>query len=200
MLKKYIFFALLLSILASCEEEYTPKPRGFYRIDLPEKAYKQFDSDCPYTFEYPNYAVVERYKRQDEINCWNNVVYPQFNGQLYLSYFELNDTNLVKHIADSRALTNKHIVKADAIKEIPFVHPDKRVFGLYYRIKGNAASQVQFYLTDSTDHFMRGALYFNCAPNNDSILPVLDFVADDITHMLETFEWKQSVPSRPVHQ
>ena len=116
-------------------------------------------------------------------------MYNELNAELYMSYFELDD-NLNQHIEDSRTLTYTHTVKADAIKEKLFNNPDNLVYGLYYKLKGDAASQIQFYLTDSINHFVRGGLYFNCAPNNDSLAPVLDFIAEDITHMMETFVWK----------
>ncbi|NQY10118.1 MAG: gliding motility lipoprotein GldD [Flavobacteriales bacterium] len=189
MIRKILIPILILASLWGCSEDYNPKPRGYYRIDLPEKAYKPFEQDCPYTFEYPVYASIEKYKRNDSVECWNNVVYHRFGAQLYMSYFKL-DGNLNRHIEDSRSLTYTHTVKADGINEVVYNNSDKKAYGLYYKLKGDAASQIQFYLTDSVNHFLRGGLYFNTAPNSDSLAPVLDFIAEDITHMIETLEWR----------
>jgi gliding motility-associated lipoprotein GldD len=189
MSKKYFFPIVLCVIISSCAEDYSPKPRGYFRIDFPEKSYQSFEKDCPFTFEYPLYATIVPYKKSDTVTCWNNIAYNQFYAQLHMSYFELTN-NLDQHIEDSRTLTYMHTVKADAINPQLFNHPDKQVYGIYYKLKGDAASQIQFHLTDSVNHFIRGGLYFNCTPNNDSLAPVLDFIAEDIMHMMETFEWK----------
>ena len=186
------FLVILISIFfISCNNDYSPKPRGFYRINLPEKAYKNYSSDCAYSFNIPTYSEVVNDSTADATECWKNVVYKGLNGRLHMSYYKIaNKQMLASLIEDSRRLVFKHTVKADGISESRIDHPDAKVHGLYYDIEGNAASSVQFFVTDSTKHFLRGALYFYAAPQIDSIKPVLDFVKKDIAVMLETFKWQ----------
>jgi gliding motility-associated lipoprotein GldD len=182
--------ALLLIVAASCNNEYYPKPRGYFRIDLPAKSYIQFDSAVPYTFEVPVYARVIPDTDPHAEAYWINVTFPQFKGTLHLSYKKING-NLAKYLEDTRTMVMKHIPKASSIDNKAYANPEKNVYGLTYTILGvAAASPYQFYLTDSTRHFVRGALYFNTVPNNDSLAPVIDFLKEDINHLIETFEWK----------
>lgn len=181
---------LLLAACVSCEESYVPKPRGYFRIDLPEKSYADFDTTYPYAFEYPSYARIVPDKRQGSEPFWLNLEYPQFRGVIYISYKPVNG-NLGTYLEDTRTFVMKHIPKADAIRDSLIYRPESGVFGLIYDIEGSgAASPVQFFVTDSTSHFLRGALYFNTPPNNDSLAPVIRFVRADVLHLLNTFEWK----------
>ncbi len=184
-----ILFIFIAMIMVSCGGDSIPKPKGYFRIDLPVKSYKEFKSDCPFTFRHPVYSVVVPYAGSQKESCWFNIEFPKFKGTIHLSYYSLHD-DLSKHIEDSRALAFKHSVKANAIDETLFMSPGKNVNGLIYEIAGNAASSVQFYLTDSTNHFVRGALYFNASPNFDSIAPVQEFVMADIDTILTSFRWK----------
>lgn len=191
-LKKAKIFCLVLTLLivVACERSFTPKPRGYFRIDLPEKEYKVYESDCPYSFEYPDYAVVLNDTNANSEPCWINIFYPRFNAEINITYKEVNDTNLQTLIEDSWTLLQKHNIKAEAIKNHFYTYPDKNIFGVLYEIKGNAASSFQFVLTDSTNHYLRGALYFFEVPNKDSIGPVAHFIHQDVIHMMESFEWK----------
>lgn len=186
-----ILFLIIISffVLSGCEEEYTPKPRAYFRIDLPEKEYRALKTDCPYSFEYPVYAKISFNPNAGADQCWLNVEYPSFKGRLHLSYKPV-DNNLEEYLEDSRTLTYKHTVKASDIREQVIEKENSNVYGLLYDIRGNTASSLQFYLTDSTKHFLRGSLYFEVAPNKDSIAPVLEFIGEDIFRMIETFEWK----------
>jgi len=175
-------------LFAGCNRNYTPKPRGYFRIGLPEHSYKKTPSQLPYSFEYPAYAFLENDPNADEKFYWINVVYPAFKAKIYLSYKSVNN-NLKTYLDDSRNFAYHHTIKADAIIETPYINPNKKVYGTMYEIKGDAASNVQFYLTDSTKHFLRGALYFDVVPNKDSLAPVLNFINTDIQHMIETMEW-----------
>lgn len=191
---KEIMTRLLLSFviaafLCSCGGDNIPKPKGFFRIDLPAKRYQTFSEDCPFTFRHPVYSSVVPYIGDQKETCWYNIEFPKFKGTIHLSYYPLNN-DLSKHIEDSRALAFKHSVKANAIDERRFNSSVKNVNGLVYEIAGNAASSIQFYLTDSTRHFIRGALYFNASPNFDSIAPVQEFIKADIDTMLNSFRWK----------
>jgi gliding motility-associated lipoprotein GldD len=173
------------------DENYQPRRKGYFRIVLPEKKYTRYDRDCPFTFEYPVYAKVVKDTENDAQPCWLNVVYPQFRGKLYLSYKTLNG-NLDQFIEDCRSFAVKHEVKASAIDEKDWINKDAKVYGLIFDIEGNAASNFQFYLTDSTKNFVRGALYFYSVPNKDSLEPVVKFIKADLYHMVETFRWKDS--------
>jgi gliding motility-associated lipoprotein GldD len=181
----------LVLLLASCNTDYTPKPRGYFRIDLPKHEYRTFDKAFPYTFEYPVYAEVVPDSTRMAEPYWVNVTYPRFRAQLHLSYKPVR-RNLAGYLEDSRTLVNKHIQKANAITQQEYLDTANRVFGLTYDIKGtDAASPFQFYLTDSTTHFVRGALYFDVVPNNDSLGPVIAFLREDVEHMIATFRWKK---------
>ena len=176
--------------MLSCNEEYAPKPRGYFRIDFPEKSYTRFDTAYPYTFEYPAYASVVPDTRPSSDPYWINVDFPQFKGRIHISYKPVHE-NLNKFLEDSRTFVVKHIPKAEAIDDSLIYRPEDRVFGLVYYIEGaQAASPCQFFVTDSSSHFLRGALYFNVTPNNDSLAPVIDFIREDIRHMIQTFSWK----------
>jgi gliding motility-associated lipoprotein GldD len=171
----------------SCHRD-TPKPYGYFRIDLPENTYRAFDLSYPYSFDISSYAKDSVVHKTGE-TFWMNVYYPRFAGCIYLSYKPIH--NNFKAIAeDCRKFVYKHTIKADAITERPFVNPDNKVYGILYEIKGDAASPMQFMLTDSVHHVLRGALYFDAVPNKDSIAPVLHYVQRDIVRMIESTRWK----------
>lgn len=185
-----VFFGILM--LTSCmnEDNYQPRRKGYFRIALPEKKYVKYDAGCPFTFEYPAYARVVKDTDNDAQPCWLNVVYPQFKGKLYLSYKVVNG-NLPQYLDACRLFAIKHEIKASAINESDVINRKEHMYGLIYDIEGNAASNMQFYLTDSTHNFIRGALYFYSVPNKDSLAPVLSFIKEDILHMIKTFRWKE---------
>ncbi|MFH1319377.1 MAG: gliding motility lipoprotein GldD [Bacteroidota bacterium] len=190
-----LVYNILLSatacFLTSCGGDYVPKPRGFFRIDLPQKTYIEYNSDCPFLFEYPTYAMITPHVGVSTMPCWMNIDYPEFKGRLHLSYFALNN-DLEKYLEDSRKLAYKHTIKAEAIDETLIKGDSARVHGLLYNIEGiSTASSVQFFLTDSTNHFLRGALYFNVSPRNDSLAPVINFIREDIFYFIESFRWKR---------
>jgi gliding motility-associated lipoprotein GldD len=186
----FVLLFLISTLLFSCEQEYNPKPRGYFRIEVPEKKYELFKAnDCTFSFEIPVYAQVIKDTLQSAEPCWYNVEWTKYKGTLYLSHKEVNN-NLAKFINDSQTLSMKHIAKASGMQEEEINVPSKKVYGFYTYVKGNAASAVQFYLTDSSKHFIRGALYFYAIPNPDSIAPVLSFVEEDVKHLVSTFSWK----------
>lgn len=171
-------------------DSYNPKPKGYFRIDLPEKSYHKTTNDCPFTFEIPDYTTIEVDPNSPNTSCWFNIVFTDLNASIYISYKTV-DNNLNTYLEDSRTLAFKHTVKAFDIEQRVVMIPDKKVYGLEYNILGDAASSYQFHLTDSTNHFIRGSLYFNSPPNQDSISPVLNFIKEDIQHLFKTFEWKE---------
>jgi len=179
---------LILILACSCRSDFTPRPRGYFRIDFPEKKYQKYISDCRYSFEYPVYGVIVDYKGYNAEPCWINMEFREYRGKIYLTYKTL-DNNLSGHIEDIRGLAYKHLIKADDIVENTIAYPERDVYGILYDIKGNTASSVNFFITDSTSNFLSGALYFNVKPNKDSLAPVIDFFKKDIEHLIETFRW-----------
>jgi len=193
-MKGAILYALSVFCLltASCgSSDYSPKPRGYFKIDLPAKEYQSYKADCPFSFEYPVYASVVTDSARNAKPCWKDVVYESLNGRIHLSYQKIDSkAQFNELIEDAHTFVFKHTVKATAIDESVISMPDKSVYGIYYTIDGNAASPVQFFLTDSTKNYIRGALYFNEQPRLDSIQPVLDFVKKDIDVMIRSFRWQ----------
>lgn len=180
---------LPLIILSGCKKNYVPKPRSYFRIDFPEKQYINYSSEvCGYSFEVPVYSSVQPFKGNMVEPCWVNIRFPEYKGVIHITYKKM-DNNLDMLSEDIRTLAYKHIIKADDIIERPFNYPSRKVSGVIYDIKGNAASSLSFYATDSTHNFISGALYFNVVPNKDSLAPVIRFFSADIHHLIETLNW-----------
>lgn len=186
-----VVFAFLLVGIAGCTQHYSPKPRGYFRIEFPDKDYREFATDCPYTFAIPQYADMEPDPATDALPCWLDVHFPQFNARIHLSYMPITSRERFDELVeDARTFAFNHTVRATAIDQQRINLPDARVYGLKYEIKGNAASSVQFFVTDSTRHYLRGALYFHERPRLDSIQPVLDFLKADIDTLIHSLRWK----------
>jgi len=186
----YGLFVLSL-FLANCTSDYSPKPRGYFSIKFPEKKYQSYEGTCPYSFDYPAYATVLPDTQKGAKPCWLDVSYPQFNGKIHLSYETIkSQEHFNQLVEDARTFAFKHTVKATAIDEGVIAYPERKIYGTYYSIDGNTASSIQFFLTDSTKNYLRGALYFNEQPRQDSIQPVLDFIKKDIDVMIKSFKWK----------
>ena len=182
---------LFLLVAAACGDRHPqPKPRGYFRIDLPEKQYVTLDTMPRYSFEYPVYATITPDYYSLNENDWANVVFPSFKGTVHISYKNVDD-NLSEYVEDAYRMITKHITKATGIRDSVVINKDKNVYGLVYFLDGEGvASPLQFYLTDSIEHFLRGSLYFNIYPNHDSLQPVIDFITDDVRHLIRTLEWK----------
>ena len=185
-------FILVGILLLSCQENYTPKPRGFFKLSFPEKEFQQYAQSCPFTFEFPTYSKIQNLEK----NCFFNLKFTDFKATLHVSYFAVNG-NLYQHTEESRTLAYKHSIKANAISEQSFIDKENKVFGLVYNYEGTTATALQFYLTDSTNHFFRGALYFDTEVN-DSILPVYNFLQEDIKYLIESFRWKEKLDKLPL--
>lgn len=197
---KLVLLIVSVSIFTACgddddDEVFIPKPKGYPRIHFEEKTYRLYDSLCPYSFEIPTYAFINNDKHMGADPCWINVNFPKYNAQIHLSYKEVTN-NLDTILGQSRDFAIKHQIKATGIDETVIIRDSAKVYGLVYDISGNTASNVQFYLTDSSQHFMRGALYFNSVPNIDSLKIVVDYLRKDIVHMIQTFQWKGSVKKK----
>jgi gliding motility-associated lipoprotein GldD len=182
---------IVLATFASCDRSYTPKPSGYLKVHYPEKEYVRFDAAAPYTFEYPAYAEVRPHTSRSAEPWWYDIRFPEYNGTIHLSYKDpAGDPSEL--IEDTRTLVYKHASRADGINEIPFADTANDKYGILYELSGNVASAVQFFLTDSTTHFLRGSLYFSTTPNRDSLNPVINFVQDDIVHLVESVRWRNN--------
>jgi gliding motility-associated lipoprotein GldD len=184
----------ILFFIAACNSPYTPKPTGYFKIDFPEKKYQQFKQPgYPYTFEYPAYARIIKdstfFDSTAENPWWINIDFPQFNARMYLSYKIIGNNKLEKLLNDAYNLTNKHSIKASYIND-SIMHISNDVHGSFFSVQGDVATASQFFLTDSTKHFLRGALYFDATPNEDSLRPVNQFLVDDMKHLINTLHWK----------
>lgn len=183
--QKLSILVILLSVfLYSCEEETMPKPKAFLRLAYNDANYQKITTDCPYSFEFSDNA-----KAKPNSKCWINIQYPKLKAALNITYRPV-ENNLIELLKEAEKLTYKHSVKADNISAQPYINTEKNKFGKLLEVTGNAASPMQFHITDSTKHFLTGALYFEVQPNYDSILPAIKYIEKDIIHLMETLEWK----------
>ncbi len=196
--QKIILFIHLLFIMG-CTNTYTPKPRGFFRIDFPEKQYHNYSPDnSPYSFDVPDYSKTSADKDNNAGPFDINISFTENKSDIHITYKTIDTPGINQSLKnsflslteDSRSFAYKHSVKADAIEERLYINPQKKVYGTIYLIDGNAASPIQFYLTDSTKHFLRGALYIREIPNRDSLKPVIDFLRPDVIRLIESTSWK----------
>ncbi len=190
----YILLPILASLLMACGDDSIPKPKGYLRLEYPQPEYKNVDVSLPFTFDKNQLAERIRSIKSDTINNMYGVDidYPALKGTIYLTYKNVSSKEqLMNYIKDAQNLTQKHVIKADEIVEQPFLNKDHNVFGMFYEVGGNAASQSQFYVTDSTEHFLIGSLYFYAKPNYDSIYPAAVYLKNDIQHIMESLRWKE---------
>ena len=185
-MRHFLSLLILALILNSCDdEELRPRPFAYFRIDLAEPVYSVSELDCPFEFEYSDQA---RLIVKDAQKCWVNIYYPKHKATIYLTYSDI-DGDLAEQLRQTQDLTYEHQIKANKIDRILHENPENNTHGLRYRLGGDVASNVQFYLTDSSDHFLRGALYFNCPVNADSLRPVVEYMDKDIQHLIATLKW-----------
>jgi gliding motility-associated lipoprotein GldD len=186
MFKKIITFStLLLSLLSfSCKDDVVPKPSSYLRLDYPEAKYVNFENECPFSFEMNSEAVIK-----GEKNCGFTISYPKMKATIYLTYKPVNN-DVDRLLRDAQKLTYEHVIKADDILEQPYLNPGKKVYGMFYQVDGNAATNSQFYATDSTKHFVTGSVYFYTKPNFDSIMPAASYIKNDMQRLMETLKWK----------
>lgn len=183
-IKNSITLLLLVIVLFSCKEELLPKPAGFLRLDYPEATYVNFANECPFGFEMNSEAIIKKEK-----NCGFTITYPKMKATIFLTYNPVRN-NINALLRDAQTLTFKHVIKADDILEQPYLNPDKKVYGMFYQVDGNAATNSQFYVTDSTRHFVTGSVYFYAKPNFDSIMPAASYIKNDMQRLMETLKWK----------
>lgn len=180
-----LFLPLGLGLMViSCREEPLPKPEAQLRLEYPQRAFRMYAADCPYTFDYNGLADLQEKKGCDLV-----LDYPNMKGSIFITYKQV-DGNLRELLSDAQKLSYEHVVKAENILEQPYINPDEGVYGMFYEVSGNAASQSQFYVTDSTEHFVTGSLYFYAKPNYDSIYPAAIYLQNDIRLLMESLNWK----------
>lgn len=190
-MRYFIFSLFTLFIVTSCNNKvYVPKPMGYIQLIAPEHDYTNYKNDCPFTFEIAKEAVALPYPGDPkEYYCWFNIKYPHHQATIYCTYAQLKG-NLAQYLDDSHELVYKHVIKSNAINESYVSDSLNRVFGTLYELKGDVASPFQFFLTDSTTHFFRASLYFDYKANYDSVAPILNYLQEDMIHIVETFKWQ----------
>jgi len=179
---------LILLVLGSCDDDfYLPKPKSYFRIDLPEKEYTTYkNSQVPFTLDLANYSAIELKSEYGKFD----IVYPLLKAKIHCTYFNTEKQNLPKLIEDCYNLAYQHNIKATAINSTDFKNDSLANYGRLYELKGNSASPLQFYITDNNSHFMRGSLYFNTQTNADSLAPVTAYLKKDIESFFTTITWK----------
>lgn len=190
LINKGFFFLLIL--ISACGETQSPRPKAYPRVYFPEKAYKEFDSaHCGYVFQKPVYSQMLKEEKYTEGQpCWFNLYFPDFDATLHISYHEYANSNEFDSLfEDTRKLVYKHIVRADDIEEIEVDSKSDRLSGLIFQLKGNTATNFNFYLTDNEYRYFRGALYFNSKTETDSIAPAYQYLREDMLHLISTFKW-----------
>ncbi|MDR0349474.1 MAG: gliding motility protein GldD [Tannerella sp.] len=186
-----ILLLLFVLLLSSCDKKATtPKPRGLYRIDIPPAHYTDFTlEELPYAFEVSQLAAIEL-PLPDMSGNWINLVYESLNAKIYCSYRKMKKNELSVLDEECRELVVRSIKRADKINEQMYENPDINVYATLFFIDGETSSPVQFLLTDSTNHFFRGALYYQCPLNMDSLIPVTAYLRNDVIRLIQSFYWK----------
>ena len=182
---KHNWLIVLFVLLLGCKDDVLPRPQAMLRLEYPRAAYQNSNIDCDYTFEQNTLATIKENK-----DCSLVIDYPMMKGSIYLTYKKV-DGNIRDLLIDAQKLTYEHVVKADNIAPKEYMNPTEKVYGMFYEVSGNAASQSQFYVTDSTDHFVTGSLYFYAKPNYDSILPAAAYLKKDIQKLMESLQWQE---------
>jgi len=177
-----LFLSALM--LIACQNQSTPKPRAEIRIDVPKAVYAEITpNDCSFSFDQNKFSDLKVGR-----NCQLKIEYPSIKGDLYMTYKPVNG-NIESLLNDAQKLSREHMIKADNIVEQPYIDPLNTVYGMYYEVIGDAASQAQFYMTDSVQHFLTGSLYFRAKPNYDSIYPSAVYIQNDIRVLMESLRW-----------
>ena len=193
---RFLILPVFITCCSGCREVSVPKPIGHFRIDLPKREYVVFDSpkenhqDLPFSFEYPVYGKISPEQENMKEPGWLNIEFSKYKAKIYLTYKDINNNFDGLMEQTYKMNVKNHIAKADAINEQVFSNQENNVFGILYDLKGNTASAVQFYVTDSAKHYLRGSLYFAAEPDADSLEPVIIFFRGDIVHLIETLKWK----------
>lgn len=183
-----IFALIALISLSSCQSDVQPKAKAFLDLDYPEHRYKQLNTNCAFKFDVNELVNIDQSKNYEQ--CSFNIVYPQMHATIFFSYKKVNN-NLDALLTDAQKLPLKHTIKADAIEVDVYTNDEARTYGNFYEVEGDAASQAQFYLTDSVNHFVTASIYFKTQPNYDSILPAAAYIKKDLKQIVESLRWTE---------
>jgi gliding motility-associated lipoprotein GldD len=180
----FLAMTLVLSCVLGCRNDVLPKPASQLRLDYPVAEYAHFENECPFTFNMNEEAVIKQ-----KSDCNFEINYPKMKATVYISYKTVNN-NINVLLRDAQKLTYEHVIKADDILEQPFINSKNKVYGMFYQVDGNAATNAQFYVTDSVRHFIDCSVYFYAKPNFDSVMPAASYVKNDMQHLMESLRWK----------
>ncbi|MDR1866072.1 MAG: gliding motility lipoprotein GldD [Bacteroidales bacterium] len=184
-----VILPAIILLAAACRSNETPKPHAYFRMSFPEKEYQIYDAQCPFTFEFPVYGKIVPVENHSDEPCLFNISFPAYKGTIHLTYKEIKG-DLDDFLEDDWTFVFKKIAqRADAVDMHHYSDSDRKVYATVYDIKGNAASPVQFFVTDSVRNFLRGSLYFAVQPNYDSLEPAIVFFRKDIIHIVESVKW-----------
>ena len=183
-MKLFSTFLSFTFLFISCDSDVIPKPNAYLNLNYPQAKYQDSYNQLPYHFKYSDQAILNV-----QNNLWSDLQYPKLKADINMTYQKV-DNNLAELITDAEKLTYKHALKADNIEMYPYENRNKKIYAKLFEVSGDAASSIQFQATDSTKHFLSGALYFNVSPNYDSILPAINYIKKDIEKLIETLEWK----------
>ena len=184
MAHKIILLACIALFCMGCKKELLPKPNGQLRLDYHEASYAHFENSCPVTFDLNEAAIIK-----SKPDCGFTINYPKMKATIYMSYKPVKN-NIDVLLRDAQKLTYEHVIKADDILEQPFINKDHDVYGMFYQVNGNAATNAQFYVTDSTKHFLDCSVYFYAKPNFDSVMPAASYIKNDMRRIMESLRWK----------
>lgn len=193
----YILTAIVFSfifLLTSCTKDWLPKPRGYNRLKLPDHRYQLLPDSLPYSFEYSSHALIYNDSSWIAERYWIDLFYPDLIANVQITYKPINSNQnlLEEYLEDAYKLTSKHQIKAYAIDESLLKTPTGKT-AVLAELSGEVPSQFQFFVTDSLNHFLRGALYFRTSLKNDSLAPAIEYVKVDIIHMLNTLKWRNEI-------
>lgn len=187
-IKQTTAFAIIIAfctLFTACgEQEVLPKPKAFLRLDYPIEDHVVYEGDCPFTFAFNSQSIIT-----NKGNCNFTLAYPKMKATIHLTYKPVAN-NIEALLTDAQRLTYEHVIKANAIQEQPFANALNDAYGMFYQVGGDAATNAQFYVTDSTRHFITGSLYFYARPNYDSLMPAASYIKDDMRNIMETIKWK----------
>jgi gliding motility-associated lipoprotein GldD len=187
MLKKItsrVFILIVLFFVFGCKNDVLPKPTSQLRLDYPVAEYVHFENECPFTFDLNSQAIIKK-----KAGCNLTIDYPKMKATIYVSYKPVSN-NINTLLRDAQKLTYEHVIKADDILEQPFINRNNKVYGMFYEVNGNAATNAQFYVTDSIKHFIDCSIYFYAKPNFDSVMPAASYIKNDMQVIMESLKWK----------
>ncbi|PKQ44677.1 gliding motility lipoprotein GldD [Confluentibacter flavum] len=192
---KTFYILLFVIVFCSCGDHVVPKPNAYLRLEYPKAKYTEAQVESPFSFEVNQLAtnITAKAIESTTESYGVTIEYPSLKGTIFLTYKSIdnNQDNLITFLRDAQKFTTEHMIKADEIPVYPYENKEKKVYGMFSELKGDVASQAQFYVTDSINHFLTGSLYFYAKPNYDSILPAANYLGKDIKHIMETVKWKE---------